>query len=277
MAGWFRRLFAGRAAQTASRHRSHRHHDDADDVGEDGHLSAGPLAQAKLALGMQLRSSGINNSRVLRAILDDVPRERFVMQSMADRAYEDVTLPIGLGQTISQPYIVALMSQLLEPESGKSVLEIGTGCGYQAAVLSHLFDHVYSIERHADLAETARERLRQLDCTNISVHLGDGFLGLPDLAPFDAIILTAAPRKVPAALLNQLALGGRLVMPLELENGDQFLMRYTNSKAGLFEEKLNPVRFVPMIQGLPAKNVSQTTEIPRESLPIESPEVDSIL
>ena len=238
---------------------------------------AGPMAQAKLTLGMQLRVRGITNAHVLSAMLDEVPRERFVIQSMADRAYEDVTLPIGLGQTISRPFIVALMSQLLEPSPGKTVLEIGTGCGYQAAILAKLFEHVYSIERHADLAETARERLRQLDCTNISVHLGDGFLGLPDLAPFDAIILTAAPRKVPNALLNQLSFGGRLVMPLELENGDQFLMRYTNSKAGLFEEKLNPVRFVPMIQGLPVKNGPQATEISRESLPIESPKVDSIL
>ncbi|MGB1146796.1 MAG: protein-L-isoaspartate(D-aspartate) O-methyltransferase [Alphaproteobacteria bacterium] len=181
---------------------------------------AGTLGQAKFSLGMHLRQQGITESNVLKAMLDLVPRERFLMPSMADRAYEDVTLPIGLGQTISAPFIVALMSQLLEPNPGKAVLEIGTGCGYQAAVLSKLFGHVYSIERHEDLADTAMERLRQLDCTNVSVHLGDGFLGLPDSAPYDGIILTAAPREVPPALVNQLAIGGRLVMPLEMKNGD---------------------------------------------------------
>ena len=244
----------------------------------DAHdLLEGPMGQAKMTLGMQLRVRGITNTDVLRAMLDEVPRERFVIGSMVDRAYDDVTLPIGSGQTISQPYIVALMTQLLEPSPQKTVLEIGTGCGYQAAILAKLFGQVYSIERHSDLAKTAEERLRQLDCTNISVHIGDGFLGLPDLAPFDAIILTAAPRTVPNALLNQLAVGGRLVMPLELENGAQFLMRYTNSEAGLFEERLNEVRFVPMIQGLPSKRNAQTTEISHESATIESPEVDSTL
>lgn len=238
---------------------------------------AGTLGQAKFSLGMHLRQQGITDSHVLKAMLDLVPRERFLMPSMADRAYEDVTLPIGLGQTISAPFIVALMSQLLEPNPGKAVLEIGTGCGYQAAVLSKLFGHVYSIERHEDLADTAMERLRQLDCTNVSVHLGDGFLGLPDSAPYDGIILTAAPREVPPALVNQLAIGGRLVMPLEMKNGDQFLMRYTNSKAGLFEETFVPVRFVPMLPGVPAKKAVQTTGISHESETIESPKVDSTL
>ena len=270
MAGWLRRLLGGGDGEAVGSTTPREPILTDDSLGST-------LGQAKLTLGMQLRVKGITRADVLRAMLDDVPRERFVLQSMADRAYEDVTLPIGLGQTISQPYIVALMTQLLEPNPGKTVLEIGTGCGYQAAVLSRLFEHVYSIERHADLAETAMERLRQLDCTNVSVHFGDGFLGLPDLAPFDAIILTAAPRTVPNALLNQLAEDGRLVMPLELENGDQFLMRYTNSPAGLFEEKFSQVRFVPMIQGLTVNKTSQTTEISEESFPFESPEVDSTL
>lgn len=238
---------------------------------------AGTLGQAKFSLGMLLRQQGITHSDVLKVMLDEVPRERFVMPSMVDQAYENVTLPIGLGQTISAPYIVALMSQLLEPSPGKAVLEIGTGCGYQAAVLSRLFGHVYSIERHEDLADTAIERLRHLDCSNVSVHLGDGFLGLPDSAPFDGIILTAAPREVPPALVNQLALGGRLVLPLELKTGEQFLMRYTKSKAGLFEETFVPVRFVPMLPGIPAKNTGQATEISHESETIESPKVDSTL
>lgn len=270
MAGWLRRLLGLGSDRSQS---------DAvlePDL-EDEDLLRGPLGQAKMTLGMQLRVKGITNPDVLRAMLDQVPRERFVIRSMVDRAYDDVTLPIGSGQTISQPYIVALMTQLLEPSPEKSVLEIGTGCGYQAAVLAKLFGQVYSIERHYDLAKTAEERLRQLDCTNISVHIGDGFLGLPDFAPFDAIILTAAPRTVPNAILNQLAVGGRLVVPLELENGSQFLMRYTNSEAGLFEERLNEVRFVPMIQGLPSKNNAQATEISHESAVIESPEVDSTL
>ena len=270
MAGWLRRLLGLGSDRSQSNTVL-----EPDLEGED--LLSGPLGQAKMTLGMQLRVKGITNPDVLRAMLDQVPRERFVIRSMVDRAYDDVTLPIGSGQTISQPYIVALMTQLLEPSPEKTVLEIGTGCGYQAAVLTKLFGQVYSIERHSDLAKTAEERLRQLDCTNISVHIGDGFLGLPDLAPFDAIILTAAPRTVPNALLNQLAVGGRLVVPLELENGSQFLMRYTNSEAGLFEERLNEVRFVPMIQGLPSKNSAQATEISHESSVIESPEVDSTL
>ena len=236
-----------------------------------------PLAQAKLELGMQLRLQGITDSRVLRAMLDLVPREDFVAAAMLDRAYENVTLPIGMGQTISQPFVVALMTQLLEPGAGKRILEIGTGCGYQAAILSHLFGQVHSIERHKDLAEAARQRLDRLGVTNVSVHLGDGFLGLSEQAPFDGIILTAAPREVPASLVNQLAEGGRLVMPLELENGEQYLMRFTNSKAGLFEERFTEVRFVPMLQGIPDKKGSQTTVIEHESLKIESPKVDSSL
>ncbi len=277
-AGWLRRLFAQGSQPESQRDAAARDEAAAAAVTlvSDDPLSS-LLSHAKLTLGMQLRAKGITNPKVLHAMLDEVPRERFVIGSMVDRSYEDVTLPIGSGQTISRPYIVALMTQLLEPDSAKTVLEIGTGCGYQAAVLSKLFSHVYSIERHSDLAETAEERLRQLDYTNVSVHFGDGFLGLPDLAPFDAIILTAVPRTVPNALLNQLAIGGRLVMPLELENGDQFLMRYTNSKAGLFEERLLQVRFVPMIQGLPSRNGAQATEISHDSTPIESPKVDSII
>ncbi|MEC7140700.1 MAG: protein-L-isoaspartate(D-aspartate) O-methyltransferase, partial [Pseudomonadota bacterium] len=178
---------------------------------------------------MQLRLQGITDSRVLRAMLDLVPREDFVAAAMLDRAYENVTLPIGMGQTISQPFVVALMTQLLEPGAGKRILEIGTGCGYQAAILSHLFGQVHSIERHKDLAEAARQRLDRLSISNVSVHLGDGFLGLSEQAPFDGIILTTAPREVPASLVNQLAEGGRLVMPLELESGEQYLMRFTNS------------------------------------------------
>ena len=236
-----------------------------------------PLAQAKLELGMQLRLQGITDSRVLRAMLDLVPREDFVAAAMLDRAYENVTLPIGMGQTISQPFVVALMTQLLEPGEGKRILEIGTGCGYQAAILSHLFGQVHSIERHKDLAETARQRLDRLGVGNVGVHLGDGFLGLSEQAPFDGIILTAAPREVPASLVNQLAEGGRLVMPLELESGEQYLMRFTNSKAGLFEERFTEVRFVPMLQGIPDKKRSQTTVIEHQSLKIRSPKVDSSL
>ena len=195
MAGWLRRLFGFGPREdqsTAVLEPELENHD----------LLSGPLGQAKMTLGMQLRVRGITNTDVLRAMLDEVPRERFVIGSMVDRAYDDVTLPIGSGQTISQPYIVALMTQLLEPSPDKTVLEIGTGCGYQAAILAKLFGQVHSIERHTDLAKTAEERLRQLDCTNISVHIGDGFLGLPDLAPFDAIILTAAPRDRKSTRLN---------------------------------------------------------------------------
>lgn len=236
-----------------------------------------PLAQAKLELGMLLRLQGITNSAVLRAMLDLVPREDFVAPSMLDRAYENITLPIGRGQTISQPYVVALMTQLLEPRGDKRILEIGTGCGYQAAILGHLFGQVYSIERHKDLAEAAIRRLGRLGVDNVSVQQGDGFLGLSAAAPFDGIILSAAPREVPVSLVNQLAEGGRLVMPLELENGDQYLMRFTSSKAGLFEERFTEVRFVPMLQGIPDKNTVQATVIDDDSLKMDSPKVDSSL
>ena len=244
MLGWLNRLL-GQGARHQGASQSSRAFLPVEPVTNDA--IQGTLGQAKLTLGMQLRVKGITNPRVLKAMLDEVPRERFVIQSMSDRAYEDVTLPIGLGQTISQPYIVALMSQLLGPDRSKSILEIGTGCGYQAAVLSRLFEHVYSIERHADLAETAIERLRQLDCTNVSVHLGDGFLGLPDLAPFDGIILTAAPQTVPRQLVNQLAEGGRLVMPVgDLET--QTLLRVTKHVDGTFEEeRMMGCKFVPLI------------------------------
>ena len=185
----------------------------------------------------------IRDTRVLEA-LRKVPRERFVPEAERARAYEDSALPIGLDQTISQPFVVAFMSEALRLEGGEKVLEIGTGSGYQAAVLAELADEVYSIEILEPLARRAEAVLSELGCDNVHVRVGDGYRGWPEEAPFDAIMLTAAPDHVPQPLVEQLAVGGRMVLPVGAV--DQELRLIERTPAGLIERRLLPVRFVPM-------------------------------
>jgi protein-L-isoaspartate(D-aspartate) O-methyltransferase len=191
----------------------------------------------------QLGRRGIVQPEVLAA-MREVPRHRFVPPELEAEAYEDHPLPIGLDQTISQPYIVALMTQLLELDSDDRVLEIGTGSGYHAAVMSRVAGKVYSIEIVEALARRARTRLRELGYDNVELRAGDGYRGWSDQAPFDAIILTAAPREVPQPLLEQLAVGGRMVLPV---GGDlQTLQLITRTEHGIESERITAVRFVPM-------------------------------
>jgi len=193
----------------------------------------------------QIRRRGVSDEAVLRA-MGEVPRHRFVPASLQRAAYDDGPLPIGLGQTISQPYIVALMTEAARIPPGGKVLEVGTGSGYGAAVASRLAREVISIEIIPELAEAAAARLRALGFDNVRVLTGDGYRGVPAEAPFDAIIVTAAPDHVPEPLKEQLAPGGRLVIPVGPEGGVQELLVLTKTEHGLREEKLIPVRFVPM-------------------------------
>jgi protein-L-isoaspartate(D-aspartate) O-methyltransferase len=192
----------------------------------------------------QVRARGVSDPRVLEA-MKQVPRHLFVPGKVRDRAYADKPLPIGAGQTISQPYIVGLMTELLELKPGSKVLEIGTGSGYQSAVLSRLVSQVYTIEILPELGEQASRTLDRLGYDNVHVRIGDGYRGWPEKGPFDAIVVTAAPPYVPQPLLDQLAPGGRLVLPVgELW---QDLTVYTKHRDGSFEKKnVLPVRFVPM-------------------------------
>jgi protein-L-isoaspartate(D-aspartate) O-methyltransferase len=187
---------------------------------------------------------------VLRA-LEQVPRENFVEHEQAVYAYEDQALPIECGQTISQPYVVAAMTEALALEPAHKVLEIGTGSGYQAAVLAHLVAHVFTVERYRTLAEQAERRLRDLDLDNVTVIVGDGTLGLPEQAPFDRIIVTAASPDVPEALLDQLVDGGIMVIPIGPMNGLQSLVRLRKKPGGegIEREELMAVRFVPLVPG----------------------------
>jgi protein-L-isoaspartate(D-aspartate) O-methyltransferase len=198
----------------------------------------------------RLREQGIADERVLEAMAA-VPRHLFVEEALASRAYEDTALPIGFGQTISQPFVVARMIEILirDRELGK-VLEIGTGCGYQAAVLASLAAEVYSIERIKELHERARANLRDLRLKNLRLAHGDGAAGLDKAAPFDSIILAAAAPRMPQALLPQLARGGRMILPLrEPGAGAQRLVLVERSRLGYSESALDPVRFVPLQAG----------------------------
>ncbi len=198
----------------------------------------------------QIAARGVTDARVLEA-MRTVPRHAFVAPSDQDDAYEDHPLPIGSGQTISQPYIVALMTALARVEPGDKVLEIGTGSGYQAAVLDALGARVFSVELVPELARSARARLARLGYSNVTVREGDGYLGWPEEAPFAAIVVTAAPPRVPANLLEQLAMGGRLVIPVG--QADQELRLYTRTDWGFAQLPIVPVRFVPMVSGRDAR------------------------
>lgn len=192
----------------------------------------------------QIESRGVKNPKVLEA-LRSVPRHELVPPNVREGAYLDRPLPIGYGQTISQPYIVALMSEQLELEGNEKVLEIGTGSGYQAAVLSQLADRVYSIEIVEPLAERSRRDLKRLGFDNVEVRVGDGYKGWPEQAPFDAIIVTAAPPSVPSQLVDQLAVGGRMVIPVGKYH--QELLLITRDEEGVKTQSLIGVRFVPMV------------------------------
>jgi protein-L-isoaspartate(D-aspartate) O-methyltransferase len=205
-------------------------------------------AQDQIGLILQLRRRGIRDTNVLRA-MERVPRELFVDPAFADHAYQDIALPIECGQTISQPFVVAVMTEKLELEAGHKVLEIGTGSGYQAAVLSHLCRRVYTIERYRELQKAADRRFASLGIANITSIIGDGRIGWPPQAPFDRIIVTAAAAKAPAALVDQLKIGGRLIIPLGESRDAQSLMQIDKTEAGITETPLLPVRFVPLVQG----------------------------
>lgn len=198
---------------------------------------------------VRLREQGIKDEVVLSAI-SAIPRHIFVDEALSIRAYEDVSLPIGFGQTISQPYIVARMSEILR--NGKplvKVLEIGTGCGYQTAVLSRLAKEIYSVERIRPLVMKARGHLRELKCINVKLDHADGNMGLPQLAPFDAILVTAAASHIPQDLLDQLAIGGRLVIPVGTDEQILYLVERV-SQLDYRQTKLEPVKFVPLLGGV---------------------------
>jgi protein-L-isoaspartate(D-aspartate) O-methyltransferase len=203
----------------------------------------GPATRREAMVATQIEARGIEDALVLDA-MRRVPRERFVPAPLENEAYRDGPLSIGRGQTISQPYIVALMTSLIGPNDSMRVLEIGTGSGYQAAVLAECVESVYTIEIIPELGRQAAERLEALGYTNIHPRVGDGYDGWPDEAPFDAIVVTAAPSQIPQPLLDQLAVGGRLVIPVGL--GSQDLVVVTRTKDGYVERVESPVRFVPM-------------------------------
>ena len=202
-----------------------------------------------IKLLMALRRQGITDQRVLSA-MEGVPRDLFVPDSFSTHAYSDNALPIECGQTISQPYIVAYMTQSLQLDDRSKVLEIGTGSGYQAAVLAHLCRRIYTMERYRTLLKQAEARFETLRLTNITAMVGDGKKGWPEQAPFDRIIVTAAVNEVPAALLEQLKIGGIMVLPVAAGSDVQDLVRIIRQEDGVKRENLLPVRFVPLVEGI---------------------------
>jgi protein-L-isoaspartate(D-aspartate) O-methyltransferase len=206
-------------------------------------------ARTRDRLVQRLRDQGITNLAVLDRV-KNVPRHIFVDEALGSRAYEDTALPIGFGQTISQPYIVARMTEaLLEGGPLHNVLEVGTGCGYQTAVLSPLVDRVYTIERIEPLMIRAKDRIKELGIRNVRFRYGDGIAGWKAHAPFDGILVAAAPLTVPEALLQQLKVGGRLLVPVGPE-GEQQLIRFTRKEQRIEKESLGPVAFVPLLGGM---------------------------
>jgi protein-L-isoaspartate(D-aspartate) O-methyltransferase len=198
---------------------------------------------------LALRQGGVRDQRVLEAV-ESVPRAMFVEDAFADQAYADLPLPIDCGQTNSQPFIVGYMTDKLQVGDRHTVLEVGTGSGYQAAILSRLCRRVATIERYRTLAKQAEERFKALKLSNVTQMVGDGMKGWPQLAPFERIIVTAAAKTVPPALLEQLAVGGLMVIPLEERPGKQDLYRIRRTDEGYTSEHLLPVRFVPLVEGV---------------------------
>ena len=207
------------------------------------------VAARKIRLIMELRAAGVADTKVLAAI-ERVPRELFVPETFQDRSYENTALPIGHGQTISQPQVVGMMTQALEVGDRMKVLEIGTGSGYQTAVLARLARRVYTIERHRPLLRAAEQRLHALRLGNVTAMAGDGYQGWPDHAPFDRIIVTAAPGVLPAALVAQLADGGIMVIPIAHGPLDQRVVRLRRRGEELVQEELGQHRFVPLVAGV---------------------------
>jgi protein-L-isoaspartate(D-aspartate) O-methyltransferase len=194
----------------------------------------------------QLAERGIASALVLRA-MGEIPRERFVEEALQGKAYSDVALPIGDAQTISQPWIVARMSELVEPDGTGKALEIGSGSGYHAAVLSRMFERVYSVERRQELSRRARETVRSLDIQHVHFKIFDGSYGWSEFAPYRAIIVTAAAPEIPAPLVEQLETPGNLVLPLSGPGGSQTLVRVIKRATGIVTERHGPCRFVPLV------------------------------
>lgn len=203
-------------------------------------------AERKAQLLMDLRAGGVEEKKVLAAI-EKIPRETFVPQPFRGRAYENVALPIGFHQTISQPLVVGLMTQALELTDRMKVLEIGTGSGYQTAVLARLARRVYTIERHGELQREAENRIAALRITNVTFRKGDGSLGWPEQAPFQRILVTAAAADVPPILIDQLAVGGIMIVPVGSDDPMQHLVRVRRTERGSETEDLGPVKFVPLV------------------------------
>lgn len=206
-------------------------------------------AERKMQFLFALRSKGVTNPRVLNA-MEAIDRGAFVKGVFESRAYEDMALPIASGQTISQPSIVGLMSQALEIGPKHKVLEVGTGSGYQAAILAKLGRRIYTVDRHRGLVADARAIFERLDLHNITTIVGDGSFGLPEQAPFDRIVVTAAAEDPPGPLLAQLAIGGIMVLPVGQSDTVQTLIKVTRGETGYDYEELMPVRFVPLLEGL---------------------------
>ena len=208
-----------------------------------------PTAETKMQFLFALRSRGVTDSQVLDA-MEQIDRGPFVRGLFSNRAYEDMPLPIACGQTISQPSVVGLMTQALQISPRDTVLEVGTGSGYQAAILSKLARRVYTVDRHARLVREARQVFEQLHLANITSLVGDGSHGLPDQAPFDRIIVTAAAEDPPGPLLAQLKTGGIMVVPVGQSDTVQTLIRAHKTESGLEYDELRPVRFVPLLEGI---------------------------
>ena len=217
--------------------------DDAPDADSDD------PAERQMRFVFALRSRGVTDTRVLTA-MERIDRGAFVRGLFAERAYEDMPLPISCGQTISQPSVVGLMTQALNVQPRDTVLEIGTGSGYQAAILSQLARRVYTVDRHRRLVIEAQEVFRDLGLVNITAFVADGSRGLPEQAPFDRIIVTAAAEDPPGPLLAQLKLGGIMVLPVGQSDAVQSLIKVTRLESGYEYEELRPVRFVPLVEGL---------------------------
>jgi protein-L-isoaspartate(D-aspartate) O-methyltransferase len=205
-------------------------------------------AIGKARLLLEIRKAGVTNLRIL-GVMEAVPRDLFVLENHVDHAHDDRALPIACGQTISQPSLVAAMTEALDVGDRGKVLEIGTGSGYQTAILAKLCRRVYTVERHRDLVVAAEARFAALRLHNITTRVGDGSLGWPAQAPFERIVVTAAAAVAPPALLDQLSVGGVMVIPIGPEGGDQMLCRIRRDKNGCHREDLLPVRFVPLIDG----------------------------
>jgi len=208
-----------------------------------------PAAETRMQFVYALRSKGVTDMRVLGA-MEQIDRGPFITGLFSERAYEDMPLPIACGQTISQPSIVGIMTQALQVSPRDKVLEVGTGSGYQAAILSKLARRVYTVDRHARLVREARTIFDAMDLTNITSMTADGSFGLPDQAPFDRILVTAAAEDPPGPLLAQLKIGGIMVVPVGQSDAVQTLIRVRRSETGFDYDEIRPVRFVPLLEGL---------------------------